>query len=116
MTSHSSKVITTQGDPDFASMYKLFQLVMDNELDLPFKTKRSSTHLKSKAQSKERSNGRKEVTKEKLVIGKKNNRLSPEEYKDSDLKVMWDKRKLKKKRARQRKRLIKQGKSVDRYV
>ena len=71
MTSHSSKVITTQGHPDFASMYKLIQLVMANELDLPFKTKRRSTHLKSKAQSKERSNGRKEVTKEKLVIEKK---------------------------------------------
>ena len=37
--------------------------------------------------------------------------MSPDDYKGSELKVMWDKRKLKK--ARQRKRLIKQGESVN---
>ena len=69
--------------------------------------------MKFKAICNEQSNGRKEVTKKSCVLGEKKDRLSPNDHRDSELKAMWDKRKLKKKKAVQSKRLIKKGKSAN---
>ena len=76
VSSHSSKVKTPPVDNGIVPVYQIFQLVMPNQLNLPNDIKKwNRPHLKSTVLCNERSNGRKDVIREKLCIEKRNGHL-----------------------------------------